>query len=344
MRLIPLLASLVCCTSGSNTLGRHPDAEECAASPHPELAALCWLAVGTRAASRGQARQAEEACGAVEPELWRDECFFQAAEEVSMAGDLPVGLSFCGRAGFHRGACQLHLAWWARPTSLLEDEGPTPDRVEAALARIRPSLAALPPAEQAPAEALWATALWFDALYGSGRVDPATLEALPAVHGGPARTAFAFEAVRLARAAGDEPLATVAALMEGRAPLEGRALPRRCQGGLTSSPPGPDQRRPTTPVVHGGERLLAEDPGEDLIIASLEALAFHGGATPAALGAWREDPRPAPRATAARLLRLAGEDPGRLPEDPPWLDTWALGADPVEWYRSGDRGSLLCPG
>ena len=360
MPLLALMALLVGCTSESpptfaSLTRRRPRAADCAATPIPEASALCWLSVGAEAAEVGEIPRAVEACSSIELPIWRDECFFQAAEGGALKGHLEQSLSLCSQAGYHLTACFLHLAWWARPDDLLESAGGESalERVEGALAQVHPTLEGPAPKDRATAEAHWTTALWFDALYGQGRADPVPLGTVPEEHAAAARTAFAFEAVRLAQA--KEPaqqiVGTVLSTWRGELPaLEGAELPRRCWGGSTTSPPSPNTHALTTPVVHGGERLLAADIEEDLTIATLEALYFTRSTTPAEFSAWRDDPRPLVRATAARIHRLTaaeaetGDEPWVMTsDDPTWMWSWITEAEAIRWYRSGSEDPMFCP-
>lgn len=261
----------------------------CGALDGSAAAVPCWTGQALERAGDGDTAGALAACAAIVPALWRDECHFQAAERLGLAGAVAGAVQACAAAGRFTDFCGLHLAWWARPFPLSVRPGDpaAPAAVDAELAR----MAALAP--DGPTAALLAASVWFDLYYGSGDADPAAAQAADSPL---ARTAWAHEAVRLGGDRG-----------AWSAPIEGTPLAPRCWRGLVVDPVPDPPGLAQVPLVHGGTRLVGQTPEEDREIALIEARFFHSGQRPAlveldALRALLLDPRPALRGTAARVL------------------------------------------
>ena len=90
------------------------DLARCAALPDPALAGDCALVVAVAAEP--------PACAQVPLALWRDECWFQAAEAANRAGDPAGAVDRCGRAGAFAAECTYHL--WRQASKVASDPDP----------------------------------------------------------------------------------------------------------------------------------------------------------------------------------------------------------------------------
>lgn len=233
---------------------------------------LCLVQLAADEASKGTL---SDACGLIEEERWRDECWFRVGEELGASGSVPDAMHACGKAGQFQPYCITHAGLRARHT-----EEPLATWEEAARTKI-------PAGQLDHALDTLRSRWWFNRYYGAG-VLPATAEDDPY-----ARTAWALEAVRLS---GGLP-ATV---------LTGPPLPPERRVGRYDQPmqlPG-EKDLPRVTVFGGGARLVGETADEDLQIALLEALYFRPETTAEAFRPYLNDKRPRVRYTALRLFRI----------------------------------------
>lgn len=114
------------------------DLARCRGLPDADLAGDCALVAALAADP--------VACGAIDAGVWRDECWFQAAEIAQRAGDVARAVDRCGRAGRFGPECTYHL--WRQAAKVAQDPDPA-----VALARIRPVEAAW--VARLGAEAVW---------------------------------------------------------------------------------------------------------------------------------------------------------------------------------------------
>lgn len=287
---------------------------DCAEVSFEELAVVCWTEEAVQAARQGEEAAAGAACQELSQPLWREECHFRAAEELGLAGHLGASARACAQAGRFAEFCLIHLAWWARPFPVEARPGS-----DAAWPAVQEQLARVQGLSEAHAAMLRA-GVWFDLYYGSGSADPSEARRADSPE---ARTAWAHEAVRLG--AGRE------AWQQG---ATGEPLSQACWRGRVADPVPAPSLGPTTPLVHGGERLVGRDLDEDLDIALLEARFFHGQVDPAALSAALLDPRDRVRWTAARLLARL-RDPAAIQ----LLDSGDAGL--VAAVQAGQRGEVI---
>ncbi len=125
------------------------------------------------------------------------------------------------------------------------------------------------------------------------------------------RTGFAIEAARLLSSSGPPAVEDILAVWSGQSPPpRGAALPEHARLGRYHTPilSPYEEGAPHLPVYGGGLRLSSADGDEDIAIAALEALYWLPDTRADAIAPWVDDPRPAVRRTAARLLRLTSSD------------------------------------
>ncbi|RME28666.1 MAG: hypothetical protein D6798_01885 [Deltaproteobacteria bacterium] len=294
--------------------GRVPD-DLCAADS-PEVQALCTLDRVVESVYGGRGAEAAEECDVLPQGTWRDECRFQVAEALAMRGELNPALSICGEIGRFAQMCFGH-ALWLRSTELVDATPADADAWE----RVDAFIATLPDIglQGAHLTEIARAAAWHGIYAGSGSADPAAARAAPGRHARHARTAFAWEAVRLQGNQGRsrDIVEYVQAVWDGREPPpSGAPLPLACW--RVRLVPRMDLLSPlytgTIRTYGGGIRFTDPDPDTDLRIATLSAIWTHGRPIDALyLAELARDPSPAVQLTAATLM---GADTGgyRQPE------------------------------
>lgn len=267
--------------------------EACAHEAFPQLAIGCRVEAAARAADTGDLATVTAACAAVPEGNWRDECHFRAGEQLGKAGRTDASLAQCASAGAYTRFCLTH-AGWGLPAS--------DTRAPADLAAL--ALRTIPGRYGADAAAILRARAWFNRYVGTGAADPAPVRAAAGDDAAPARTAWAFEAVRLA--GGFD--AARAAFAPGAPPLTGAALPPPRRVGRYDTFPdmATEGELPHSLTFADASRFVGVDADEDLDIALIEGLYFNaptGPETGAAFARWLDDPRPRVRYTALRRFR-----------------------------------------
>lgn len=268
--------------------------EACAGEAFPQLAIGCRVEAAARAADQGDLATVTAACAAVPEGRWRDECHFRAGEQLGKAGRTDDSLAQCGAAGAFTRFCLTH-AGWGLPAS----DTRSPDAL-AALAR-----AAIPGRYGADAAAILRARAWYNRYVGTGAADPAPARAAAGEDAAPARTAWAFEAVRLAGSFD----AARAAWAPGAAALTGPSLPAPRRVGRYDTFPdmASEGELPHSVTFADASRFVGADADEDLDIALIEGVYFNltqtGPESGAVFARWLDDPRPRVRYTALRRFR-----------------------------------------
>lgn len=335
-----LLWSLLACegappASGeaiAEALAPGEDLAACAALAFEEMQVLCRVQVAAKAGQGGDTETAQAACDAIPEGAWREECHFRAGEELGKRGLVDRALRHCAQAGQYARFCLTHAAWGMPPLAGIGPDSP-PEQVAAAMDEfsglVHAGLAGADPEVVAEGVAALRARAWFHQYVGTGRADPAAAKAAPEGHAADARTAFAFEAARLALLEGMRPESVMLRTLltwDGEATLpEGPIVPPERRVGRFSAAVLPDQVRASehAQLFGGGARLVAEDPQEDLEIALLEGLYHQESVPAAAFLPWLSDPRDRVRWTATKCYVLAGG----LAEQPDLADTLD---DPVQ--------------
>ena len=156
--------------------GLEADLEACAAIVDPALAGDCALLV----VGRGSV-PAEEACPRVPEGVWRDECWFVAAEARRAAGQDGSAAQLCLRAGAFRDDCGQHL-WQTAVHDLIHRRGPEGFASQLSRAQaLHDRWAGLLAAETDFSERFWER-YYSNGFEGQGGVDLARCEELPAPH------------------------------------------------------------------------------------------------------------------------------------------------------------------
>lgn len=110
------------------------DLARCATIADADLAGDCALVA------------AADHCDQIAPGLWRDECWFQAAEAANRRGDATAAIDACGAAGRFAPECTYHL--WRQAAKVASDPDPAV------------ALAAITPAREAWLERLGPETVW----------------------------------------------------------------------------------------------------------------------------------------------------------------------------------------
>ena len=285
----------------------------CAQQAFAELAITCTVQAAARLGQQGDAARAQEVCEALPAGLWQAECHFRAGEELGRAGHTVAGLRHCVQADRFGRNCLTHAAW-----RLPRDPALTSDADASVIAAAWDELSAQVQAVLAGAEDglegegldLIQARFGYNLYVGSGVADPAPAR-LPYPLGGALRTGFAIEAARLLSSSGPPAVEDILAVWSGQSPPpRGAALPEHARLGRYHTPilSPYEEGAPHLPVYGGGLRLSSADGDEDIAIAALEALYWLPDTRADAIAPWVDDPRPAVRRTAARLLRLTSSD------------------------------------
>jgi len=331
--------------------------ESCADTPYPELANMCRLRFAVRLSHRGEEARTWEVCTAIDSPLWRDECHFLVAEALAHHANIASALDHCALAGRYSRHCGVHIAWGKRPFS--STASPASADSARSIARTLEDISAASRDAAAPAYqrdlAVLSASFWFELYFGSGLADPTAARAVSGPLGVDARTAFAWEAVRLV---GPEvgvaaKVAHVLDIWEGRRPpLRGTPLPVPCWQGRNTHPFKIDALgdAPMTHLPHYGMRFVGETEEEDLLIATLEGTYFEPRTSSGAFGPWLDDPRPRVQAAAAHLELLV-QDPSAPFSDalkrttsgwrPDRVATFLKGHNRALWRGPGDNPD--CP-
>jgi len=292
----------------------------CADSPYPEIADACRVRFSIDAGLKGREALTWESCAAIVSPLWRDECHFLAAGVLGRKGTIGKAMDHCVAAGRYAQNCAVHVAWIKRPFILKT----SPDSVTAVQV-VQESLAEMSAESRDPAAPEFQahldvvrSSLWFEIYYGAGVADPTAAQAAEGLMRVHARSAFAWEAVRLeGTELGTVELARrVVDIWEGRrAPSSGDPLSRPCWLGRNtqSFPAGIEGADSAAHTPHYGTRLVGATEEEDLVIATLEAAHFAPSTSSGAFTAWLEDPRSRVRTTATRLELLLSPTGATLP-------------------------------
>jgi len=293
---------------------------DCAALDFVEMRVLCHIELAAQAGSRGDSSLAEQACAQVPAGTWAHECHFRAGEELGRSGQPVAAIEHCARADRFTRFCITHAGWALPPRADLSAQQPVDvliPALDAEIAAIEVAVQAMEAQLRPEAVDTFRMALWANAYYGTGHAHPAAALAASADQQPQARSAYLFEAARLAWPADAvPPQGAVEYLLElwqqGGPALDGAPLTPDGRHGRYSVPlPVPCERElQPVPLYGGGRRLLGADADEDLVIAALEALFFRPDTTVAHFQPWVDDPRDRVRWTAARLLRLS--EPGTL--------------------------------
>ena len=314
-----MIALLVACTGEPDPLSsaaepwpQDPDAllPVCDRQPFEELAVTCRVQAAANLGLRGEADRADEVCAMIPEGTWRDECHFRAGEELGRAGHTIPGLRHCAQAGRFARNCITHAAWrLPRQPDLSPDRGA--ELIAAAWDELSVQVAAVLEGVGDGLEGegmdLVQARFGYNVYVGSGRTDPGPAH-LPHPVGSVMRTGLAVEAVRLMEAAG-QPVSveTIVAIFDGTIPpLTGEAVTDREHLGRYHTPIlSPfEAGQPHVPVYGGGLRLASLAPGEDIVLAALEALYWLPHTPADAFLPYIEHEVTDIRRIAAKLLRL----------------------------------------
>ncbi len=297
------------------------DLAACGAIAFTEAADICRLDLGVRLARDRVPDGASEACQAITHELWKEECFFRTAEVIGRRVNLEIALQNCAKSGRYASYCFIHSAWWSRHFPELPS---TSDATLAqAIAQYMDPIETLSTTETgryfADGVRMVRAATWFGAYYGSGLADPTAAKHAVEKDQPAARTAFAWEAIRLINEQEgwkDLPAKVEAVWSGERPPPTGSSMPSHCwRGRVADVTHVPDLKQTgRTYTIHGGLRLVGDNPADDLRIAILEAMLFIPEMPPDAWSAGLNHSALTVRATAARLGSMSSGQDGQWRE------------------------------
>ncbi len=279
--------------------------DDLCASDSPEVQAFCTLDRVVESVHGGRGADAARECDALPEGTWRDECRFQVAEALAMRGDLNPALTVCSEIGRFAQMCFGH-AMWLRSTELVDATPPDGDAQD----KVDEFIQSLPDTglQGAHLTEIARAAAWHGVYAGSGSADPTAARAATGRHARHARSAFAWEAVRLLGNTGrsKDVVDTVLAIWNGTLPAPGGdPVPPACWD--VRLVPRMDLLSPlysgTIRTYGGGIRFNDPDPATDLRIATLSAIWTHGRAIDALyLAELAKDDSAAVQLTAARLM------------------------------------------
>ena len=268
------------CTTSPDPLAPWPNdptetLQRCATEHVDELKITCQVQAAAQFAQRQHSKKAEEVCAAMNSPIWQAECFFRTGEELAVAGNLNLGLTYCAQAKQFSRSCMTHAIWRPQRTQTMSMQGQMFHNswveLEAQLQPIAEKYANPLPGEVL-ANSLAATGFW--AYVGTGRADPGCVQESGLI-GASCRSGYAFEWVRLAQNAGrkinfDQMWEDVL----NRHVRTGAPDPDALREGFHAPAP-PPTFEPDVLRIHmygGGQRLTAKSAQDDLQIAFIEAV------------------------------------------------------------------------
>lgn len=281
----------------------------CGHANTPELRSLCT--VDAALVTDGSAADRLAACAEVEQTNWRDSCVLQVAEQIAWAGDIGQAQLTCLEAAGITRSCLEQVSW--QGTTLMVDSSPADP---AAQTKVDALVENLPDGGVvgslrgfAGAAELVRAAAWHGVYAGSGSLDPTALRSATAADLPLARTAFAWEAVRLlpAELTPDLVVREVELLLSGESTLDpGEPLDERCWDVHVMPRAKIDFRWQPVVRSHGSwARFYDPDASFDLQIAVFDAIVMHRGTLPAAIvGRLRSSASYAMQKTASRYSAL----------------------------------------
>jgi len=253
----------------------------CGSAEDPALQYLCLLDDAVK--GDGPIAQRREACLAIETSAWRDACLVQLAERQAWSGDLGSAYELCLDAGALTRACTAQVAWqgpWYRLDA-------TPASVDAQQ-QVDAHVKTLPDGGVTAAlrgfqgaSELARAAAWHGIYAGSGSTDPTALRSASDADRPLARSAFAWEAVRLLpeSLSIEEVIEAVWALASGtRPPLQSAPTSLDCVSYDVMPRMDTDFRlQPLVRAFGSWLRFSEADPEADFRVATLDALLVQRG-------------------------------------------------------------------
>ena len=295
---------------------------QCARQPYEELRITCLVQAAANLGRSGDADRPYQICQGIQIPLWQEECHFRAGEELGRAGHTIPALEHCAAAGWFGRNCLMHTAWnLPRDTELRPSTATT--RIETAG---RELLSAVDAALQGAGDGLEGEGydlvmarFGYNVYVGSGETNPAAAH-IDGSLGAVLRTGFAIETVRLLEPQNDLVNTTNPPHRLAQVQVDDVLRIWRGEDEGPTGVPLPEDRRmgryvtailspyetgnPYLPLFGGGMRLMGENPVEDMVIATLEALFWLPHTSAETFLGWVDDPRERVRWTAIRLARL----------------------------------------
>ena len=256
----------------------------CGHANTPELRALC--AVDAVLVSEGAPADRLAACAEVEQTNWRDSCVLQVAEQIAWSGDIGQAQLACLDAPGITRSCLEQVSW--QGTTRMVDASPSDamaqTKIDALVEQLPDGGVVGSLRGFAGAGELVRAAAWHGVYAGSGSLDPTALRSAIPADLPLARTAFAWEAVRLLPAdlPPEQVLAQVEQLLSGAVTHDGgQPLDERCWDVHIMPRANIDFRWQPVVRAHGSwARFYDADASYDLQIAVYDAIIMHRGSLP----------------------------------------------------------------
>lgn len=261
--------------------GTGPPSSICSATEQSDLRSLCALDKALE--QTGEAAASPAACKAIEEPHWQYACVMQLAEQQSWQGNLARAYATCQDSGILTRACVSQVAWQgidrrrvATPSS--KDAQQQVDRFVEGMPKgdVTAALRGFQGADdRARASA------WFSIYAGSGSTDPTALQSATTADASMARSAFAWEAVRLlpSELTMEETIRTVQNMASGDAPpIRGAPSNPNCPHYDVMPRLMDDFRlQPFVRAFGSWQRFTDTDANTDLRVATLDALLLQHG-------------------------------------------------------------------
>ena len=291
--------------------------QQCEKELVSEVQTICWIHAATVLIQEDPKGDVSAACNNITEELWRDECYFRAAEELSILGRWQEGIRACRLSGRFEYDCIKHSYWREPFKNVPPNDAPLSD-IKAEFEKIRSDtsvlLKGLPTATYNEGIANISAQFAHSLIVGKGRAR-ADLAHEKGEFGAFFRTVYGIEGARILSARRELQVDAIVQSWEEKKDIVGIKSRRKSFTGRYYHNKRSKQERALSSIVSFGgyTRIQSKEPNIDITVAALEGIYSLPSASSSLFKPYINHQHPEIRLTARRLGKATRSPSHRRP-------------------------------